>query len=104
MKILYNDVSEKPYAKEFDAKYVDLETLLRESDFVTLHPFLDESSNHMISEPQLKMMKKTAYLINASRGAVVDEKALVKALKEKTIAGAALDVYEKEPGSRFVAS
>lgn len=108
MNILYTDVDEKPYAKEINAKFVSLETLLRESDYVTLHPFLDEKSNHMIAEPQLKMMKKTSYLINVSRGPVIDEKALVKALKEVSsisfdidskgwIAGAGLDVYEKEP-------
>jgi lactate dehydrogenase-like 2-hydroxyacid dehydrogenase len=97
MKILYNDIEEKPYAKEFDAKLVSLETLLKESDYVTLHPFLDNASNHLISDAQLKMMKPTAFLINASRGPVVDEKALVKALKNKVIGGAALDVYEREP-------
>jgi len=97
MKVLYNDIEEKSYAKEFDAKLVSLETLLKESDFVTLHPFLDNASNHLIGEAQLKMMKPTSFLINASRGPVVDEKALVKALKAKVIAGAALDVYEREP-------
>jgi len=58
---------------------------------------LDEKSTHLISEPQLKMMKKTAYLLNVSRGAVLDEKALVKALQNKWIAGVGLDVFEKEP-------
>jgi len=97
MKVIYNDIEEKPYAKDVDAKLVSLETLLKESDYVTLHPFLDTASNHLIGEPQLKMMKPTAFLLNASRGPVVDEKALVKALQNKVIAGAGLDVYEKEP-------
>jgi len=97
MNILYADVEVKPYAKDFNAKLVSLEELLQQSDYVTLHPFLDDKSTHLIGEPQLKMMKKTSYLINASRGAVVDEKALVKALQNKWIAGAALDVFENEP-------
>jgi len=97
MNILYTDVEVKPYAKDFNAKLVSLEELLQQSDFVTLHPFLDDKSTHLIGEPQLKMMKKTAYLLNASRGAVVDEKALVKALQNKWIAGAGLDVFENEP-------
>jgi glyoxylate reductase len=97
MKILYNDIEEKSYAKDVDAKFVSLETLLKESDFITLHPFLDPNSRHLIDEPQLKMMKKTAILVNASRGAVVNEVALVKALKEGWIAGAGLDVFENEP-------
>jgi len=97
MKILYSDIEVKSYAKDFDATLVPLETLLQESDYVTLHPFLDAKSTHMISEPQLKLMKKTAYLLNVSRGAVIDEKALVKALQNKWIAGAALDVFENEP-------
>jgi len=97
MNILYTDVEVKPYAKEFNAKLVSLEELLQQSDYVTLHPFLDDKSTHLIGEPQLKMMKKTAHLLNASRGAVVDEKALVKALQNKWIAGAGLDVFENEP-------
>lgn len=97
MRVLYSDVERKPYDGEVKATYVDLETLLRESDFVTLHPFLDVGSRHLIDEAQLKMMKQTAYLINTSRGPVVNENALVKALQEGTIAGAGLDVYEREP-------
>jgi len=97
MKILYSDIEVKSYAKDFDAELVPLEELLKHSDYVTLHPFLDKKSTHMISEPQLKMMKKTAFLINVSRGAVIDEKALVKALENKWIAGVALDVFENEP-------
>jgi glyoxylate reductase len=71
--------------------------LLRESDFVSLHPLLTAETRHMIGERELGMMKKTAYLINVSRGPVVDEAALVRALRANTIAGAALDVFEDEP-------
>jgi len=91
-----------PYVKEeemrsFGAEPRDLETLLKESDFVTLHVRLTKETEHMIGERELGMMKRTAYLINTSRGKVVDEKALYRALKEKRIAGAALDVVEEEP-------
>lgn len=84
-------------------KYVDLEEALRGADYVSIHvPLLREDETdtptfHFINEITLKMMKPTAYLINTSRGPVVDEKALAKALKEKWVAGAALDVFEKEP-------
>lgn len=97
MKVIYVDTEDKPYAKELNATRVDMETLLKESDYVTLHPFLDASSHHMIDEPQLKMMKKNAIILNAARGPVIHEKALVRALKEGWIAGAGLDVYENEP-------
>ena len=84
-------------------KYVDFEEALREADYVSIHvPLLregetDKPTYHLINEKTLKLMKSTAYLVNSSRGPVVDEKALAQALKEKTIAGAALDVFEKEP-------
>jgi glyoxylate reductase len=99
MKILYYDVVPMPpeIEKELGAKRVDLDTLLRESDFVSIHVPLIKETCHLINEEKLKLMKKTAYLINNSRGAVVDEKALYKALKEGWIAGAALDVFEQEP-------
>lgn len=98
MRILAYD----PYVKEDEFRScgvepVDLKTLLRESDFVSIHVRLTKETEHMIGENELRMMKKTAYLINTSRGKVVDEKALYKALKEKWIAGAALDVVEEEP-------
>jgi len=79
------------------AKKVELDELLRESDFVTLHVPLMPSTRHLIGERELKLMKKTAYLINTSRGPVVDERALVEALRKGEIAGAGLDVYENEP-------
>jgi len=84
-------------------RYVSMEEALRDSDFISIHvPLLREGENntptyHLINERTLQMMKATAYLVNTSRGPVVDEKALAKALKEKWIAGAALDVYETEP-------
>ena len=84
-------------------KYVELEEALRGADYVSIHvPLLrqgetDKPTYHFVNEKTLKMMKPTAYLINTSRGPVVDEKALAKALKEGWIAGAALDVFEKEP-------
>jgi glyoxylate reductase len=84
-------------------KYVGLEEALQHADYVSIHVRLlraEESSTptyHLINEKTLRMMKKDGYLINGSRGPVVDEAALYKALKEKWIAGAALDVYEREP-------
>jgi glyoxylate reductase len=99
MKVLYFGVRRKDTETEqcYGATYVALDTLLQESDFVTLHVPLTESTHHLIGKDKLALMKPTAFLINASRGAVVDEQALVEFLKERKIAGAALDVYEKEP-------
>ena len=98
MKIIYYDVVARPeLERELGAKRVDLETLLSESDFVSVHVPLIKATHHLINAEKLKLMKKTAYLINNSRGPVVDEKALYKALTEGWIAGAALDVFEQEP-------
>jgi glyoxylate reductase len=98
MKIIYYDVVARPeLEKELGAKRMDLQTLLRESDFVSVHVPLIKPTYHLINAEKLKMMKKTAYLLNNSRGPVVDEKALYKALTEGWIAGAALDVFEHEP-------
>jgi glyoxylate reductase len=99
MRVLYTDTQRVPEAleRELGVTFVDKKTLLQESDIVTLHVPLFPETTHYIGAPELKLMKKTAILINASRGPVVDEKALVKALKEGWIAGAGLDVYEKEP-------
>jgi len=98
MNILVNDprVDQKRLA-EVNARAVSLEELLRESDFVTLHVTLTPNTRHMLGEKQLQMMKPGAYLINTARGAVIDEKAVLKALKEGKLAGAAFDVYDVEP-------
>ncbi len=100
MEILYYDVARnEELEKKYHVKYVDLEMLLKESDFVSIHVPLLPETKHLIGEKQLKMMKKTAYLINTSRGPVVDEVALVEALKTGEIRGAGLDVYENEPNA-----
>lgn len=97
MKILFYDVVPRPEIEKLGAKKADLDTLLKQSDFVSIHVPLMKETHHLINEQKLRLMKKTAYLINNSRGPVVDEKALCKALKEGWIAGAALDVFEQEP-------
>ena len=99
MRVLYQDaVAADPAAeRELGATRTDAATLLRESDFVTLHTPLLPETKHLINAQSLKTMKKTAYLVNASRGPVVDEAALAQALKEGWIAGAGIDVFEREP-------
>ena len=98
MRILYADMNQnKEIEQKFGAKKVDLPTLLKESDVITLHTVLDATTRHLIGAKELGMMKRSAYLINSSRGPVIDEAALAKALKAKVIAGAGLDVYEDEP-------
>jgi glyoxylate reductase len=98
MKILYfSGHNNETLDKELNVKKVELNKLLKESDFVSLHVPLTNKTHHLIGEKELKMMKKTAVLINTSRGLVIDEKALVKALKENWIFAAGLDVYEHEP-------
>ncbi|AIS52929.1 glyoxylate reductase GyaR [Thermoanaerobacter kivui] len=98
MKILYTARSpKKEFEEETGAQYVDLDTLLKESDFVSIHVPLTPETRHLIGERELKLMKESAILINTGRGPVVDEKALVKALKNKDIYAAGLDVYEREP-------
>jgi len=98
-KIIYHDVkSNAEFEKEFGAEYKEkIEDLLKEADFISLHVPLLDSTHHLINEERLKIMKPTAYLINTSRGPVIDEKALVSALKNKIIKGAAIDVFENEP-------
>ncbi|WP_281190928.1 2-hydroxyacid dehydrogenase family protein [Staphylococcus schleiferi] len=98
MEILYTGPHQKPEKeKELGAQYVDLETLLKTADFVTINAAYNPSTRHMIDKAQLELMKPTSYLINASRGPIVHEQALLEALQNKTIEGAALDVYEFEP-------
>ncbi len=98
MRILYySKHRDNEFEKETNARFAGLHELLKESDFISLHLPLTKDTYHIIGENELRMMKKTSYLINTSRGKCVDEKALLKALKEGWIAGAALDVYEYEP-------
>jgi len=98
MRVLYTDEIGNPrLEREVGAQKVSLEELLSESDFVSLHVPLLPSTKHLINATSLQMMKKTAYLINTSRGPIVDEAALALALKNGIIAGAALDVFENEP-------
>ena len=99
MRVLYYDPQPMPPDAERDlgATRVDLGRLLAESDFVSVHVPLTPETQHLLSTPQFGQMKRTAILINTSRGPVVDEAALVDALNAKKIAGAALDVYEREP-------
>ncbi|HUT82054.1 MAG TPA: D-glycerate dehydrogenase [Candidatus Bathyarchaeia archaeon] len=98
MKILYTNRNRNVDLEEnYQAKFVSLEELLKNSDFVTLHVPLTDETRYLIGEKEIDLMKDTAYLINTSRGLVIDEKALVKCMKEEKIAGAALDVYEHEP-------
>jgi glyoxylate reductase len=99
MQVLYHQRTRLPEAEEkkLNARFVSLDELLKASDFVTLHVPLTDATKHMIGRDQLAMMKPTAYLIHPARGKVVDDQALVDALKNKSIAGAALDVFENEP-------
>jgi glyoxylate reductase len=99
MDIIYHNRNRLPLMKEvvLGAKHRPLKRLLREADVVTLHLPLTKESHHLINKAALRLMKPTAYLINTARGPVVDQAALVRALKQKRIAGAGLDVYEEEP-------
>jgi glyoxylate reductase len=98
MRVLAHD----PFAREAieadeQAEWAEFDDLLSESDFVTVHTLLSEDTRHLIGDRELGLMKSSAYLINAARGPIVDEQALVRALRKKQIAGAGLDVYENEP-------
>ena len=98
MEILYHNRSRNGDAeKELGARYLDLEDLLRESDFVSIHTPLTEETRHLIGERELGLMRETAVLVNTSRGPVVDEAALAQALRDGSIFAAGLDVYEEEP-------
>jgi glyoxylate reductase len=99
MRVLYCDAVRADAATEAElcATFVDKAVLLRESDFVTLHSLLTPETRHLIDAEALRAMKPSAYLINAARGPIVDEAALVRALSERWIAGAGLDVFEAEP-------
>ncbi len=99
MRVLYHQRNrlQQEEEKQLNAEFVSLGKLLRESDFVTLHVPLTEETEYMIGNDEIALMKKTAYLIHTARGKVIDDYALVAALKEGRLAGAALDVYEEEP-------
>jgi glyoxylate reductase len=99
MRVLYHDAMRPEPAVERDlrATYAEPETILREADFVSVHTPLLPETRHLVNERTLRLMKKTAILVNAARGPIVDEAALVRALTEGWIAGAGLDVFEEEP-------
>lgn len=99
MRTLYWTPRRKPESEEREAglAYVPYDQLLAESDFVSVHAPLTAETRHLVGERELRLMKPTAFLINTARGPIVDEKALIRALAERRIAGAGLDVYENEP-------
>jgi glyoxylate reductase len=99
MKVIYADPHRVPdeIARQYGMTQRSFDDVLREADFISLHPQLTPDTRHLIGARELGLMKKTAYIVNTSRGPVIEEAALVEALKAKTIAGAGLDVYEFEP-------
>lgn len=99
MRVLYfsRQRAPEPIERELAVEFASFDTILRESDFVSLHVPLLPTTHHLISAENFSKMKRTAYLINTTRGPVIDEVALVRALESATIAGAGLDVYEQEP-------
>lgn len=99
MRVLVYDpyIPKEKTENELGIKIVNFETLLKESDHISIHAPRTEETYHLFGEAQFRLMKKTAYIINTSRGPLIEEKALVKALQEGWIAGAGIDVYEKEP-------
>jgi len=98
MKVLYYDLKRnEEFEKRFNATYGTVDEVLKNADFVSVHVPLLPETKHLINKERLALMKPSAYLVNTSRGPVIDEVALVEALKNKIIRGAALDVYEKEP-------
>lgn len=102
MKILAYDLYENDMLKEaYNVKYCSLQELLINSDILTIHTDLNKNTMHLIGKDELKLMKNTAYLVNTSRGGIVDEEALYEGLKENWIQGTALDVFEKEPAIGF---
>lgn len=97
MQVLYYSRSRNPKAEELGAQYAPLDDLLARSDFVSIHVAMNDASRHLINAERLRVMKPTAFLINTARGAAVNERDLAVALKKGWIAGAGLDVYEREP-------
>ena len=101
MDIIYHNRHNRNIQMEeqFGAKHVDMDELIEESDFLSLHCSLNSESYHLINESNLRRMKKDSYIINTARGQLINEVHLIKALKRRWIAGAGLDVFEKEPPS-----
>lgn len=99
MKVVYHDIEE--IRNELNAQPVSLEHLLKVSDYISLHLPLDDRTKRMISDREFGMMKRNAIVINVSSGGIIDEAALLRAVKEERIRGAAIDVFEKEPPDRF---
>lgn len=98
MEILcYDIIQDEEFARQFGVRYVDLETLLKESDYITIHTPLNNATKGIIGYKELEMINENAFLINTSRGGIIDEKALYDALKNNKIKGAALDSYKDEP-------
>lgn len=97
MKIIYYDVQRVSEMEAMGARYVDLETLFRESDILTIHTPLTPETQNLVNESRLRLMKRTAFIVNTARGKIIDLDALYRALKEGWIAGAGLDVFPEEP-------
>lgn len=98
MKLVYSDMRQNvDLERQFKAEYMTMEKLLQTADFISLHVPLLPSTRHLISTAEFSQMKKTAFLVNTARGPVVDEKALLRAIRTKRIAGAGIDVFECEP-------
>ncbi|WP_138160551.1 NAD(P)-dependent oxidoreductase [Peptoniphilus catoniae] len=97
MKVIYNSRNRKDDIEALGVEYMERDEVIKNSDFLSLHTAFVKELKHMISDREFDLMKKDAYLINAARGPLVDENALIKALKENKIKGAGLDVYEFEP-------
>jgi D-3-phosphoglycerate dehydrogenase len=95
--LAYDPYVPEELARQVGVGLVDLKTLLKESDIVTIHAALTKETEHLIGEEELGLMKRSAFIVNTARGAIIDKRALIKALKEGWIAGAALDVFEEEP-------
>jgi len=102
MKILYYDIIDIPkdLVYKLNLKYKTIDELIEEADIITLNIPINEDTRHFINKERLGRMKKTSYLINASRGSIINENALIECLKKENIAGAALDVFEEEPITR----
>jgi len=97
MRVIYWNRTRLPASEETGATYVSFDDVLRQSDFISLHVAYNSETHHLLGEKQFALMKPTVYVINTSRGAVIDEAALVRTLQTKRIAGAGLDVFEREP-------